>query len=407
MRYYMIVKTHMKILIVCQFYYPERFTISDIASELAVLGHDVTVVTGKPNYCFNEILPEYRKVYYEVIKGVKVHRVNLYPRKQSRISIYRNYLSFHRNAKAFVKRLRQEFDVVFSTSLSPVISIAPAIVYAKKHKIKHILHCLDLWPESTVVTGAVKKDSLVYKLLYKWSKKLYLRCDKILVSSPSFVDYFHDVLKIDNIPFSYVPQPSLTSKEAIEPFSYHKKYNFVYVGNIGHLQLINEIAKAGQLLAHHNDVEIHLAGMGALSSQLIRFIEDNNLHSIVTYHGPLALEKAEALYKNADALIVTLKEGGTVGKTIPNKLVHYLKFARPIIGALSGDGKDVLIKSGGAVLCEQSADAIALAMEKIMGMTPQEKEEMGRKNKNYYENNFSLRHVAQLIEKELMDAINS
>ncbi len=403
----MIVKTHMKILIVCQFYYPERFTISDIASELVVLGHDVTVITGKPNYCFNEILPEYRKVHYEVIKGVKVHRINLYPRKQSRISIYRNYLSFHRNAKAFARKHKDKYDIVFSTSLSPVISIAPAIIYSKKHRIKHVLHCLDLWPESTVVTGAVKKDSLVYKILYKWSKKLYLGCDKILVSSPSFVDYFHDVLKIDNIPFSYVPQPSLASEATFDSFPYRKKYNFVYVGNIGHLQLINEIAKAGQLLSHRDDVEIHLAGMGALSAQLTRFIEDNNLHNIVTYHGPLALEKAEALYKNADALIVTLKEGGTVGKTIPNKLVHYLKFARPIIGALSGDGKDILIKSGGAVLAEQSAEGIALAMEKIMALTPIEKEEMGKKNKNYYENNFSLRHVTQLIEKELIDVINS
>ena len=396
----------MKILIVCQFYYPERFTVSDIAAELVAMGHDVSVITGKPNYCFNQILPEYRKVNYEVINGVKVHRVNLYPRKQSRLSIYRNYLSYHRNAKAFVRRYKENFDIVLSVSLSPVISIAPAIIYAKKHGIKHVLHCLDLWPESTVVTGAVKKDSLIYKILYSWSRKLYLGCDKILVSSPSFVDYFKDVLKIDK-PFAYVPQPSLRSQAELSPIVFNKKYNFVYVGNIGHLQLILEIAQAGKLLAARNDIEIHLAGMGVASTKLVNFINENNLQGIVTYHGPLPLEKAECLYKNADALIVTLKEGGTVGKTIPNKLVHYLKYARPILGALSGDGKDVLLSSGGAILTDQNAEGIAEGMEKIMQLSSAQKEKMGELNRRYYQENFELRKVAQLLEKELLATKNS
>lgn len=397
----------MKILIVSQFYYPERFTVSDIAAELVALGHDVSVVTGKPNYCYNRILPEYLNVNYEIIKGVKVHRVGLYPRKQSRFSIYRNYLSFHHNAKAFVRHLKEEFDIVFSVSLSPVISIAPACLYSRKHHVKHVLHCLDLWPESTVVTGAVKKDSLVYKLLYKWSRSLYLKCDKILVSSPSFVDYFHDVLQIKDKPFVYVPQPSLSSGLIPVPLVFTKKYNFVYVGNIGRLQLVSEMAAAGKLLAKRGDVELHLAGMGSESTKLADYIKTNNLEGVVTYHGPLPLEKAEQLYGNADALIVTLKEGGTVGKTIPNKLVHYLKYGRPIIGALSGDGRDILVQSGGAVLAEQTAEGMAKAMEKVIALSDEQKKVMGQANRQYYQDHFELRRVALLVEKELLETKNS
>lgn len=397
----------MKILVVCQFYYPERFTVSDICAELVSLGHDVSVVTGKPNYCYNEIIPAYRKVRYEIIDGVKVHRVNLYPRKQSRLSIIRNYLSFHRNAKAFMRRFNEQFDVVLSVSLSPVISIAPAVLYAKKHKVKHVLHCLDLWPESTVVTGAVKKDSPMYKMLFRWSRNLYLACDKIMVSSPSFADYFKEVLHIIDKPFPYVPQPSLGVHENLPPATFKKKYNFVYVGNIGTLQLIDEIAEAGKIIGTRGDVEVHLAGMGLQSENLKKYIADNSLKDIVTYYGPLPLEKAVTLYANADALIVPLKEGGTVGKTIPNKLVQYLKYARPIIGSLSGDGRDVLIKTKGAVLVEQNAESIAKAMETIINLPADKKEEMGRQNKKYYEEHFEIRRVAQLIERELLDTKNS
>ncbi|MBR0302082.1 MAG: glycosyltransferase, partial [Bacilli bacterium] len=194
----------MKILMVTQFYYPERFSTTDIAEELVKLGNEVTVLTGKPNYGYGYILKEYKKAKEENINGVRVLRTNLFPRKHSRLSIIRNYLSFHRNAKRKVKSLDDDFDIVLSISLSPVISIAPAIKYAKKHHVPHVLYCQDLWPESTVVTHAVRKNSLVYKILYRWSKSLYEKCDEIIISSPSFKDYFNNVLKISDKKFPVV-----------------------------------------------------------------------------------------------------------------------------------------------------------------------------------------------------------
>jgi len=395
----------MKILIVSQFYYPERFTISEIASSLVKFGHEVAVITGKPNYCFGRILPEYQHVDDEIIEGVKVHRVDLFPRQDSRLSIYRNYLSFHHNAKAYARKLKEEYDVVLSVSLSPVISIAPAVLYAKKHHVKHVLHCLDLWPESTVVTGAVKKNSLVYRLLYLWSKSLYSHCDKILVSSPSFIDYFRDVIKLKNKPFAYVPQPALISHATLAPIAYQKKYNFVYVGNIGRLQLIEQIARAGEMLRAHRDIEIHLIGMGSESAHLRSYITERRLEGLVTYHGPLPLEEAERYYRGADALLVTLKNEGTVGKTIPNKLIHYLRYGRVIIGALHGDGRAILSAAGGAVLVAETSADIASAIEDVIAMSALEKAELGEMNRAYYQANFELEKIAHTIEKELLDVV--
>ncbi|HPV69976.1 MAG TPA: glycosyltransferase, partial [Bacilli bacterium] len=161
------------------------------------------------------------------------------------------------------------------------------------------------------------------------------------------------------------------------------------------------------IIGTRGDVEVHLAGMGLQSENLKKYIADNNLKDIVTYYGPLPLEKAVTLYADADALIVPLKEGGTVGKTIPNKLVQYLKYGRPIIGSLSGDGRDVLVKTKGAVLADQNAESIAKAMETIIDLPADKKEEMGRQNKLYYEEHFEIRRVAQLIERELLDTKNS
>ena len=51
----------MKILVICQYYYPEPFRVHDICEELVKRGHQVTVVTGEPNYPEGLIYPGYEK----------------------------------------------------------------------------------------------------------------------------------------------------------------------------------------------------------------------------------------------------------------------------------------------------------------------------------------------------------
>ncbi|MDY6276129.1 MAG: glycosyltransferase family 4 protein [Bacilli bacterium] len=390
----------MKILMVTQFYYPERFSTTDIAEELVKLGNEVTVLTGKPNYGYGYILKEYKKVKEENINGVRVLRTNLFPRKHSRLSIIRNYLSFHRNAKRKVRSLDDDFDIVLSISLSPVISIAPAIKYAKKHHVPHVLYCQDLWPESTVVTHAVRKNSLVYKILYRWSKSLYEKCDEIIISSPSFKDYFNNVLKISDKKFPVVYQPILNSKENLEPIVYEKKHNFVYAGNIGTLQLTNELVEAMKLLKR-DDSKLYLMGMGTNLEKIKKQIKDEHLEDKVEYVGALPIEKAERYYKNADALIVSLKNEGTVGKTIPNKAIQYMKYGRPLIGVIQGDAKELLSKANGTVFADENPQQIADIFEKLCGFSEEEKTHMGTNNMRYF-NEFL---TAEKLTNQLFDVL--
>jgi hypothetical protein len=66
--------SRMRILVVCQYYYPENVVITPICEALVARGNEVTVVTGKPNYGFGRILPGYEKITDETIHGVHVHR---------------------------------------------------------------------------------------------------------------------------------------------------------------------------------------------------------------------------------------------------------------------------------------------------------------------------------------------
>lgn len=49
----------MRILIVSQYFWPETFRINDLVKELVERGHDVSVLTGKPNYPQGKIYKGY------------------------------------------------------------------------------------------------------------------------------------------------------------------------------------------------------------------------------------------------------------------------------------------------------------------------------------------------------------
>lgn len=72
----------MKILIVTQYFFPENFKSNDLAFEMKRRGHDVTVLTGLPNYPSGIISEGYGffKNTKQNIEGVKVIRSWLLPR---------------------------------------------------------------------------------------------------------------------------------------------------------------------------------------------------------------------------------------------------------------------------------------------------------------------------------------
>ena len=393
----------MKILAVCQLYYPENIVFTNICEELVKNGNDVTVLTGKPNYGYGEILPEYKDVKYEEINGVKVHRVNLKARKKSRLSIIKNYLSFWNNSKKWIKKCKEEYDIIYSMSLSPVTILSPGNLYKKKHHVKHVVHCVDLWPESVLITHAVRKNSLMYKILYRWSRSLYDKVDHVIIGSPSYDEYFKNVLKLEK-KTTFVPLPSLIEENNAEPYKYSKKFNILYCGNLGLIQNIESIPAAMKLM-DNPDIQFHVIGMGPKSDELVSLVKENGLEDKVVYHGPIPAKKAAAYFASADALYVSLKDEGYVGKTIPNKLVMSMAFGKPIIGVVGGDGKKLLEESGGGIVSENEPQKIANAINELFNKTPEERKKLGKLNQDFYFNNLSIKMCGEKVNKILSDEL--
>ena len=130
----------MKILVVCQYYYPEPFRVKDLCEEMAKRGHEVTVVTGEPNYPEGQIYKGYENHAHadEIINGVKVHRCPIIPRKTGLVFRLLNYFSYPHEANKYIKKL-DGFDIVFVNQLSPVMMAEPGIKYGRcKQRVSNL-----------------------------------------------------------------------------------------------------------------------------------------------------------------------------------------------------------------------------------------------------------------------------
>ena len=87
----------MNILIFNQYFWPENFRINEMACALKERGHEVEVLTGKPNYPDGKIFAGYSAcgIKLESWRGIPVHRIPMLARgSKSAVKLVLNYLSF-------------------------------------------------------------------------------------------------------------------------------------------------------------------------------------------------------------------------------------------------------------------------------------------------------------------------
>ena len=86
----------MKILIVTQYFYPETFRVNALSTELVNRGHDVTVLTGYPQYPQGKIYDGYgfNKPYEKEWNGVKIERIKMRPRGKTPLGLLLNCYTF-------------------------------------------------------------------------------------------------------------------------------------------------------------------------------------------------------------------------------------------------------------------------------------------------------------------------
>jgi glycosyltransferase involved in cell wall biosynthesis len=396
----------MKILIVSQYFYPEDFKVNDIAFDFVKRGHEVTVFTAKPNYPQGKFYKGYSFFgkSNEIINGVKVIRIPIFPRLNGTGKfLIINYLSFIFFSFLFKYRVKGNFDVVFSHLPSPLIAALPAIWFKNKFKSKLYLWVLDLWPESIQANSKIK-DGFIINNLNRLIKYIYNNTDVILISSRVFknsildkginpdkiIKYFpnwaEDVFINEIIDFADMP---------ILP----EGFNVMFAGNIGDSQDFESILEAAKL-TKGKGINWILVGDGRKVSWIKEEIEKHSMINVYLL-GRYPLDMMPSLFKEADAMLVSLKDSPTFSLTVPAKVQAYMASSKIILGMFNGEGQLLINESGSGYAVDAGKfSELCEKIQTIKSLSKEQRFEMEKSSKNYYLDNFSKKQLFDLLETD-------
>ena len=398
----------MRILLITQYFDPENFKSNDIAYELAKRGHQVDALVGIPNY------PEgkYYKGYgvfgkrVETVNRVKVYRCFQSPRGRnaSAIGLSLNYLTFLFSSLMWVLCFfvwKKKYDVIITHEPSPITQIIPAIILGKLRKTPVYSWILDIWPDSMISSVGEKKGKYVKPILTRITEWIYKNSHAIMVSSKGMMDL---VNRNRDYSGKLVYFPNWCDDIQAMPVDGDMKlpdgFKIMMAGNLNDGIGVDALVALAEKLSDIKDLWIVLVGGGTREEYLREQFKEKGIKNVIMT-GRLPFSKMPALYKQADAMLITLKETNLphLRATVPLRMQSYMSAGKPILGMVDGSAQDV-INASGSGYCASAGDVEDLARyikEEVVKDTDSFKQK-GIAARKFYEMYYQKEHCISNLE---------
>jgi glycosyltransferase involved in cell wall biosynthesis len=404
----------MRLLVVSQYFWPENFRINDLVAELVRRGHQVTVLTGLPNYPEGKVFQEFRDtpVRYAHYEGAEVIRVPLISRGRGGLRLVLNYLSFAVSASTLgLWRLRgKPFDVILAYEPSPITVGLPAALMRTVKRAPMAFWVLDLWPETLQAVGVVRSP-VVLNTVGKLVSFIYKRCDLILAQSKSFIPQIQRYAGCSSrvVYFPNWAEAIFDLEHAVPAAEVHvnaKAFNVMFAGNIGDAQDFPAILAAAEGLRGYAYIRWLIVGDGRFAGWVADEIKRRHLQDCVFMLGRYPVERMPSFFKHANALLVSLKDQPIFAMTIPGKLQSYFAAGIPVVAMLNGEGAQV-VEGSGAGLVSPAGDhaGLAAAVLKLSQMPDVERAAMGMRGLELNAREFDRSRLVTKLEEELQQLV--
>ncbi len=404
----------MKLTILTQYYPPEHGApqnrLHDLARRWVLKGHEVTVLTAMPNYPGNKVFPEYRGklTFNEMIDGVKVVRCwILPPKKKSTVRQLICYFSFVKSAAFFGLFKLGKSDFLICES-PPLFLGFTALFLSFVKSSKLIMNISDLWPESAVQLGMIRKGPALSflewfeKLLYK--KSVLVSCqtegivDGVKKRHPGARTFLFPN-GVDLEMFTPSKPDAALRKELGMP---EDCFIVGYGGNHGRSQALEQVLEAARILQDEK-IFIALFGDGPEKQALEKKACEAGLKNIRFYPSQprQKMSQIQALW---DIALVPLKNIPLFDGARPSKMFELMGGQIPFIFCGKGEGAELALKSGCAeVVPPGNPTELAAAILELSVLPPEGRREMGLKGREFVVNSYDRAKLADDFLNRLLE----
>ena len=406
-----------RIVFLAHFYPPEMggaaARLHGLARWLAEYGHDVTVITGFPNYPSGVIPDKYRGAFLrrEEMDGVRVIRTLVYasPRRGS-IRRLANYFSFVFTSLFVGLFLRRRPDVVVASCPPLFIGISGWLI-ALVRRSKFVFDLRDLWPDVAVEAGEFKRDSLITRLGFWLAKFLYNRAHHITPVTENktqrLVEKGISEKKItvvaNGVDLDLIP--TLDQRESLRTeLGLDGKFVVAYAGLIGIAQKVEMIIGTAQKVRDQSDIHFLIVGDGVRRNKLEELVREHQLDN-VTLLPRQPKERISHLLSAADVAFVPLASSG-LQDAIPSKLLEAWAHRRPVILVAGGEAAEIATSCEGAiVVAPEDPASITNAVTRFRD-DPLMRDRYAENGYDYVAANLTRAQLARQMESVLLGIID-
>lgn len=311
----------MRVLLVNQFFHPFQagtsYLLTDLASHLAALGHDVVVICQRTESDFQESRRDLSQVRVIRIAGPCFGR-----------SSFRRILSygaFFAGALFSALTVRRP-DVVVTLTTPPLLSVLGSLVKLLKGS-RHVSWEMDVYPDIAVEVGVIGEDALstrALRVVTNWSRQ---RADSVIALGDDMRQLLlrtgldgTKVIVVENWGDSTEIQPGPFPKGRLE---------LLYAGNLGLAHDVSTVQGAIISCSDPDNFRFTFTGCGIHRTMLEDTVQRHRLSNVI-FRGPYRDDERYEMFSRCHVGLVTQHEK-VIGSVVPSKIYGILAAGRPVL----------------------------------------------------------------------------
>lgn len=403
----------MNLVILSQYYPPEvgapQTRLSELARLMVLEGDSVTVLTAMPNYPTGKIYAGYGGLLKrESFDGVNLVRTFIYPTQRTDfLRRLTNYFSFVISSAVFGTFLLKRADVLLVES-PPLFLGLSGVWLSLVKRAKLIFNVSDLWPESAVQLGILRRNSFFHTLSSWLESFCYRQSWLVTGQSKSIIkniqarfpncQTYHLSNGVDTRRFpaagnGYAPQSSSINGQCV----------VMYAGLHGLAQGLGQVLLAAEDLGEDSRFKFVLIGDGPEKNMLIEQATARGL-SNVEFREPRRAHEIPDLLASSDIVLVPLTSY-LVG-AVPSKLYEAMAGGRPVILVASGEASEIVNAYQAGITVEPGdIKALVQALKTLVGQ-PQLRQTMGENGRRAAEQHFDREIIVKRFRSFLQQKLS-
>jgi O26-antigen biosynthesis N-acetyl-L-fucosamine transferase len=397
----------LRVLILVDCYYPSPKSsaklVHDLGIELHRRGHSVVVLTPSGGVCepFTISMEDGLLIARVRAGNVKSSNKALRALAEARLSA-----NLWRRAKAFLRENRCDLLLFYS----PSIFFGPLV-----RKLKALWGCpaylilRDIFPEWAVDAGILRRG-LVHRFFHRMEVYQYQTADLIAVQSPGNLEYFARAFRRNQFRLKVLYNWALLNETDLPNTNWRarlgleNKLVFVYGGNIGVAQDLDNLLRLAVRLAQRTNIHFLLVGSGSEVARLNESIAAQGLRNIQIVPA-VSQNEYLSMISEFDVGLISL-DARFKTHNIPGKLLSYLYWGLPVLASVNpGNDLSDLLNRNRAGFCVVNGDQenLVAAAQRLVD-DPVLRSEMGGNGRRLLEETFSVKAAADQMLAHLRDA---